>query len=293
MYRTRDGTPTYHPGMRTLVALLPLLALLVACGGGGGAGDPAGEVLGIAGPDVLPPSADYRAVFACSAQAQASTAPIGLTLTGRLTIENAGTTVVYPLEPARSALEMRNTLVLDVPALVRTQVPQLPEQVTVLATDYVEVAADGAWYSLGGATTDTRPGFGETYRTWASSPILVRRPQLLPGQVIDNAAVEMLAEDLVTVLATRRLVRSVSDETVVLTTPLGRLECYVVEEVETLQGTAPDAEPQVVAYRRWERPDFGVLRLELDLFSVTIEGDTGPVTVTLRNVECALESLVR
>lgn len=270
--------------------LLAVCLGFAACGGGGGGGGGQG-VLGIQDAAVQPLSPDYRATFSVTGTATASSAPVSIPLTGSLTLENEGVQVVYPVEVSRTGWRVKTTLVLDVPLIVRTQYPQLPAQITVAYTEFIEMAADGSWTSLGAETTDTVSGGGGTYRTWASAPLLLRRPQLLAGQVIDNPTTDMLSDDLSTVAGTRRLVRTVAPSTTTLVTPLGAMECLVVDEVETLSGGSVPATP--VSYRRWERPDYGVLRLEIDTFTYAGTFDGQPTTLTVRDVVAALESLRR
>lgn len=218
-------------------------------------------------------------------------APTPIGLSGTYTIENTGDTVVSPLDALQVGTKVANTLVLDVPLAVRTQVPQLPPQVTGTFTEYIRFAPDGSWYSLGYDGTDIWSGSNQTYYAWASPPVKLREPEMAAGQVIQNPTVDMLADDLTTVLLQRQLTRATANATEVLHTPMGMLECYVVTDTETLTIDTAGAPPPPIVYRRWERPDYGVLRLELDAISYTTEYNMQPLTVTLRNVVCVLRSL--
>jgi hypothetical protein len=278
--------------MRRSSLLLPLVFLAVACGGGGG-GTSTPQVLGIQTSTVDPMGMDYRAVFDCTATVSVSTNPASLGLTGTYTVENTGNVISYAPDRGRQGMEVLNTLVLDIPAVVRTQYPQLPPTVTLSFTDYVEVAQDGTWYSLGQETTDTYSGNGTTYRTWAAAPIKIMEPELFPGQSFSNPAVDMLSDDLSTVVATRQLTRSTAAGSEILNTPLGALQCYVTTQTETVTPQTGDTTPYTAVFLRWERPDYGLLRLEIDEFSVDVVYEEQPLTVTLRDVVCVLRSLSR
>ena len=277
--------------LRLSLLVLIVGALAAACGGGGGSPVVAPRVEGIQSPDVDALSPTYRAVFACRARANVPAFPAGIDVTGTLTIENSGEIVTSPLDGSRSGSRVVTTLVLVVPTVVRLQAPQLPPTITVSYAEIIEVDMDGAWYLLGRETTDPRVGIDESYRSWAASPILLQAPQMIAGQTVGNPPTDVLADDLVTVLAVRQLTRTFAGETEALSTVLGRLECHVVTEEDRYTDLGDLPGPYALDSTRWERPDLGPLRIEYESFTYEGEFEGEPISVTLRDIVCELESL--
>ncbi len=269
---------------------LAALLLLAACGGGGG-GSSAAPVQLITSNVVQAMPAGYRAVFDASARVSVSTAPVPIDLTGTYTLSNEGTTVVYPLDTSRSGTKVKSEIELVVPQIVRNQYPSLPATVLLTLREYVEFANDGTWYALGGDAEDPTAVPPVTHVSWAATPTVDFEPTIFPGQTVDVPETDVLADDLVTVLASRKSTRTVALATEVLDTPLGRLECYRSDVIETVQPNAPGALPVEVTYRRWERPDLGLIQLHLENYQVTVTYQMQPVTITVQRMDAYLRSL--
>lgn len=290
---------------RASAAILGLV-LLTACGGGGGGVDltPAPATIPITSNDVAGLSATYRAVFDARVTVRITGQPLPFTLDGTLTIENEGTDVEYPLDPTIQAQSLKHTLVLSIPASLRTLLEQaaaaelgqdvtIPEEVSTVARDYVHVDADGRWFSVGGQIEDVMsPDVpAPTYDAWWATAMLELESTMFAGQSFSSEATDVLAEDLVTVVGTRASQRQVAPASVELDVLGRRYEVYVADVTETVASPELPADENAVTYRRWERPDLGLLRLHAEGYEVTVPTDQGDVTLRLETLDATIVAL--
>ena len=277
--------------MRYALLLTVCLGLLVACGGGGTGGPSGPDVVKIESNDVDPLSPTYRAVFDCTATFRVSGTALPITVDGTLTIENEGVMVTHPVYSSREGWKVKNTLVLIVPASIRAQIPTLPETITVVVREYVEVAVDGSWYSLGGDAEDPTTDPVETYQSWFDLPLLNLQPTMFAGQTFTSGPSDVLNETATETLAWRQNLRTVAQETENVNTPLGLLECYRATVIETVTPNVTEPQATEILYERWERPDMGLIRMHAEGYEITVDNDGTPVTITLDSLDCTLLSL--
>ncbi|MFV1957804.1 MAG: hypothetical protein ACC662_00180 [Planctomycetota bacterium] len=298
---------------------LPLLVLgvllLPACGGGGTSGSnltpPPDTVVKITSNDVGPITTTYRAVYDWQASVSVSGQALDTTVTGTLTIENEGTKTNYPVDPTKDGWSMKTTIVLRLTALQRALIataienqtgtrPDIPSELPAVATVYVHEAEDGSRWSLGGvvdnplSSEDPAP----TYGGWWETPMLEVESTMFGGQTFGNDATDLLADDLVTVLATRSNSFSIASSTQELDVLGKTYETYVTTVTETLavEPSSPTAlvaggtGPTIATYTRWERPDMGILAFQADDRTFTVDAGGTPTTITLENMNGTIRS---
>lgn len=278
--------------MRLLIVLPAVSLVLLGACGGGSTGFP-DEDEGARNPPnaVAPLAPDYRAVFDCEARVQLSELPIPVALQGTYTLENEGEQIAYPGDGSRRGWKVRSTLELQVPAILRLQDPGIPASLTIVAREFIEVADDGSWYSLGAEIEDPLLDPPDTTRTWWASPMKLLEPTMAARQVITNPSTDVLDETFTDVLGTRASTRATAADTVVLDTPLGEIECFRSEVDETLSGVLPGSLPVDIRTERWEHPDMGLIRLEVEGLSYDGEYDGQPITIEIDRLSCLIRSL--
>ncbi len=292
--------------MRRATAAIFGLVLLTACGGGGGGVEPppAPSTVAITANDVAPLDPTYRAVFDARVTVRITGQPLPFTLDGTLTIENEGADVEYPLDAEIDAQSLKHTLFLRIPATLRALLEQaaagelgqdvsIPESISTVAREYIHVDADGRWFSIGGQIEDVMSTEvpAPTFVAWWAVPMLELESTMFPDQSFASEATDVLAEDLVTVVGTRANQRRIAPASTELDVLGRRYEVYVADVTETIAASDPSSDASTVTYRRWERPDLGLLRLHAEGYEVTVPTDQGDVTLRLETLDAVIVTL--